>query len=115
MEERQSEIRSLEMKLKAVSTKVDTASTKVDKVVEELKEVRAEIKSIKKGHAQEWMDGQEVTLALHISQRTLQTLRCSGQLPFSKPHKKLYYKASDVKAMLERNYSTPTIKQKNDD
>lgn len=75
----------------------------------EWKEAMADIQSLKKTKAElfkeEWMDGQEVILALHISQRTLQTLRCSGQLPFSRLHKKLYYKTSDVKAMLENNYS----------
>jgi len=85
----------------------------------EWKEAMTEIQSLKKTKSElfkeEWMDGQEVTLALHISQRTLQTLRCSGQLPFSRLHKKLYYKISDVKAMLENNYSTPTFKPKNND
>ena len=85
----------------------------------EWKEAMADIQSLKKTKAElfkeEWMDGQEVTLALHISPRTLQTMRCSGQLPFSKVHKKLYYKASDVKAMLENSYSIPTFKPKNHD
>lgn len=75
----------------------------------EWKEAMAEIQSLKKTKAEqfkeEWMDGQEVTLALHISHRTLQTLRCNGQLPFSRVHQKLYYKTSDVKTLLENNYS----------
>lgn len=81
-------------------------------------EVKAEIQSLKRKNGEqfheEWMDGQEVALALHISQRTLQTLRCSGQLPFSKLHKKIYYKPSDVKALLENNYSTLPLNKNND-
>ena len=82
----------------------------------EWKEVQAEIQSLKKNKGEqfheEWMDGQEVALALHISPRTLQTLRCSGQLPFSRLHNKLYYKPSDVKALLENNYSTLPLNKK---
>ena len=82
----------------------------------EWKEVKAEIQSLKKTKAElfkeEWMDWQEVTLALHISLRTLQTLLCSGQLPYSRVHNKLYYKTSDVKALLESNYSIPPSNQK---
>lgn len=76
----------------------------------EWKEVKEEIQNLKKTKAEQfkevWMDGQEVTLALHISPRTLQTLRCSGQLPCSRVHKKIYYKTSDVKALLESNYTS---------
>lgn len=115
MEERQSAIRSLEMKLKAVSTKVDTATTKLNKFSEEVKELKTDIRQLKKGQEKEWMDGQEVMLALHISKRTLQTLRCTGQLPYSKINKKPFYKNSDVKALLERNYFNPPIKKNNDD
>ena len=82
----------------------------------EWKAAMAEIKSLKKTKSEqfkeEWMDGQDVTIALHISHRTLQTLRCTGQLPFSQVHKKIYYKASDVKALLESNYSISPSKQK---
>lgn len=80
---------------------------------EELQNAKADfkekIRGLKKTHIEQfnesWMDGQEVALALHISLRTLQTLRYSGQLPFSQLHKKIYYKVSDVKALLESNYS----------
>ena len=79
----------------------------------EWKEVKADIQRLKKNKAEqfkeEWMDGQEVALALHISPRTLQNLRLSGKLPFSKLNKKIYYKPSDVKAMLESNYSIPPL------
>ena len=44
-------------------------------------------------------------LALNISQRTLQTLRDNGTLPFSRISGKFYYKVSDLEALLESNYS----------
>ena len=82
----------------------------------EWKEVKADIQRLKKNKAEqfkeEWMDGQEVTLALHISLRTLQTIRFSGLLPFSRINKKIYYKPCDVKAMLEKNYSVSPLNKK---
>ena len=52
-----------------------------------------------------WLDNQDVLQILHISPRTLQTLRSNGTLPFSRIKGKFYYKVSDLKALLESNYS----------
>lgn len=53
----------------------------------------------------EWLDNQDVMQRLHISPRTLQTLRSNGTLPFSRIKGKFYYKVSDLNALLESNYS----------
>jgi len=53
---------------------------------------------------EDWIDGYTVMQALHISPRTLQTLRTNGTLPFSRIGKKLYYKRSDVQHILQNNY-----------
>ena len=53
---------------------------------------------------EDWVDGQYVMQILHISPRTLQTLRTNGTLPFSRIGKKLYYKRSDIEQMLKDNY-----------
>jgi len=75
----------------------------------ELKEVKAQLQYIRKTRAEifneTWIDGQDVLLALNISPRTLQTLRDSGTLPFSRLNGKFYYKVSDLEALLESNYS----------
>ena len=52
-----------------------------------------------------WIDGQDVMQTLHISKRTLQTLRDDGTLPFSRINGKFYYKVSDIEGLLESNYS----------
>lgn len=52
-----------------------------------------------------WLDAQEVMQALHISTRTLQTLRDKEILPFSRINGKFYYKLSDIEQLLESNYS----------
>ncbi|MCK9205571.1 MAG: helix-turn-helix domain-containing protein [Salinivirgaceae bacterium] len=52
-----------------------------------------------------WLDNQDVMQILHISPRTLQTLRANGTLPFSRIKGKFYYKVSDLVALLESNYT----------
>ncbi len=53
----------------------------------------------------DWIDAQDVMLKLHISARTLQTLRTNGTLPFSRIGGKLYYRISDIETILNNNYS----------
>jgi hypothetical protein len=52
-----------------------------------------------------WLDNQDVMQILHISPRTLQTLRANGTLPFSRIKGKFYYKVSDLEALLNSNYT----------
>jgi hypothetical protein len=52
-----------------------------------------------------WLDNQDVMQMLHISPRTLQTLRSNGTLPFSRIKGKFYYKVSDLEALLNSNYT----------
>jgi len=61
-----------------------------------------------------WVDAQEVMLSLHISRRTLQSLRDKGILPYSRINGKLYYKMSDVESLLESNYIR-NLKNKHND
>ncbi|MDM8155094.1 helix-turn-helix domain-containing protein [Bacteroides gallinaceum] len=49
-----------------------------------------------------WMDSQEVCMALNISQRTLQALRSNGTLPFSQIDRKTYYRKQDVIRLIEK-------------
>ncbi len=53
---------------------------------------------------EDWIDGQEVMIRLHISQRTLQTLRSNGTIPFSRIGHKLYYLRQDIERILCDNY-----------
>jgi hypothetical protein len=53
----------------------------------------------------DWIDAQEVLQKMHISQRTLQTWRINGLLPFSRIRGKIYYRKSDILSLLENNYS----------
>ena len=52
----------------------------------------------------DWIDNQDVMEALHISPRTLQTLRSNGTLPYSRINNKIYYRRRDVESILNNNY-----------
>lgn len=77
--------------------------TQVLKLLKELKEMT---RSGFNGQplAQLWLDNQDVSMTLHLSKRTLQTLRDNGTLPYSQIKNKIYYKVSDVNALLESSY-----------
>jgi hypothetical protein len=76
---------------------------------EDLKLVKAYVQSLRKSKTElfkdTWIDGQEVMQALHISKRTLQSLRDGGVLPYSRINGKFYYKVQDIESLLESNYS----------
>jgi|LSQX01.3.fsa_nt_gb hypothetical protein len=73
-------------------------------------------KNQKTGLAQlkdQWVDSREVMEVLHISPRTLQSLRDHRKLPFSRVGAKLYYRLEDLERIFESsyNYKAPKIKR----
>ena len=72
--------------------------------------IKTHIKEIQNAKSQsitdKWIDGQEVMMTLHVSKRTLQTLRDTNVLPFSRINGKFYYKVADIDKLLETNYSS---------
>lgn len=74
-----------------------------------IKEVKALMMVLKQTRTetfkQSWIDGQDVMLALKISKRTLQSLRDTRTLPYSRINGKFYYKIADLEKLLEGNYS----------
>ena len=59
---------------------------------------------IAKTPLEDWIDNQDVMNTLHISQRTLQTLRSNGT-KFSKFGNKIYYRRQDIQEMLAQKYT----------
>ena len=53
---------------------------------------------------EDWLDSYDVTTLLHISSRTLHTLRTNGTLPYSQLGRKIYHKRSDIQRILNDNY-----------
>jgi len=71
--------------------------------------IRAYVLAMKKSKLdnfkETWIDGQDVMHTMHISKRTLQSLRDNGTLPYSRINGKFYYKVADIENLLESNYS----------
>lgn len=82
------------------------------KSVQQMQQILEEMKTIKKDlmpqePAKEiWIGGIEVQSTLFISERTLYRHRKSGSLPYSRVRGKIYYKKSDIRDLLEKNYRT---------
>ena len=54
-----------------------------------------------------FFDSQEFMQVMHISKKLAQQWRDRGIIGFSKVGEKIYYKLSDIKALLEKNYKHP--------
>ena len=59
---------------------------------------------------EDWIDNQIVMQLLHISSRTLQTLRSNGTLPYSRINNKIYYRRSDIERILNDSYKMAKIR-----
>ena len=71
--------------------------------IQQLKEKLENIKGRQTSKSlDDWMENQEVCMALNISQRTLQAMRSNGTLPFSKIDRKTYYRKQDVIRLIEK-------------
>lgn len=71
--------------------------------IQQLKEKLENIKGRQTSKSlDDWMDNQEICMALNISQRTLQAMRSNGTLPFSKIDRKTYYRKQDVIRLIEK-------------
>ena len=53
----------------------------------------------------DWLDNQDVMFALHVSLRTLQTMRSNGTLPYSRIRNKIYYRRRDIERLLNEIYT----------
>lgn len=81
---------------------------KLTRIFDEIGSLRQELKAEKVKNSKKlcdnWFDNQDVMELLKISPRTLQNMRDTKVLPYSKVGGKIYYKASDVEKILNDNY-----------
>lgn len=82
---------------------------------QEIKYIKAQVYAFHKSRIEvfkeNWLDADQVTEALKISTRTLQNLRDTGLIPYSRINGKFYYKAADIEKLLESNYINPKSKK----
>lgn len=70
----------------------------------ELHEIKQRITDLEHQLQREvWMDSQDVFEMLHISKRTLQYWRDNGLIPYYNIASKIWYKRSEIEAMLEQH------------
>lgn len=68
------------------------------------KEIIAEIQALKQQPQQnDWLRSADVRKMLGISAGTLQTLRISGELPYSRMGKTIVYSRKAIEKMLQKN------------
>lgn len=71
----------------------------------EIKHIKESLKLLNKSRydnlKEAWVDSLDVMNMLHVSRRTIRTLRNKGQLPFTRIGNKIYFKLSDVERILE--------------
>ena len=76
----------------------------IRELLQEVKAIKvAIINPIKNIESDKWLDNTDVREMLHVSTRTLQRLRISGMLKYSKVNGKIYYRLKDINTMLEQN------------
>lgn len=84
------------------------STEKLDQLFNEIGSLREELRTEKvknsKKLSETWLDNQEVMEILKVSPRTLQSMRDSRTLPYSKVGAKIYYKANEVENLLMDNY-----------
>lgn len=61
---------------------------------------------------EELLDGQDIMQLLHISPRTLQTLRSNGTIPHTRLGRKIYYRRQDIENILHDNYVMTKIEER---
>ena len=55
-----------------------------------------------------WIDNYEIMTRYHVSQRTLQSLRSNGKLPYTIFANRCFYRKTDVQALFNSRYRTKT-------
>ena len=58
------------------------------------------------------LDGQDIMQMLHVSPRTLQTLRRNGTIPYTRIGRKIYYLREDIERILRNNYIMTKIEDR---
>jgi hypothetical protein len=79
-----------------------------ERLVELLGEIIKLLETMEECHSlsckERLMDNQDVCQLLHVSKRTLQRYRDSGELPFHTIYHKTYYREQDVEAFVRLNF-----------
>ena len=79
-------------------------SEQYKELVVRLDKLNSTLESNQKPPQETFLDNQEFIQLMNISKRTAQTWRDEGKVSFSQIGSKIYYRMSDVKKLLDKNY-----------
>ena len=83
----------------------------------EMETMNKSLTKMTKTHAtllsEEWITKDQVMAVLKISLRTLDSLKGSGQLPFTKINGLIYYRTIDLENLLKKGYVNPSSTDNN--
>jgi hypothetical protein len=89
-----------------MSTFYDDAEKALERIEKKVENINARLKikgSLDSGDI--FFDNQEFIQVMNISKRTALQWRTEGYIGFSQLGKKIYYRLSDIKALLNSNYN----------
>lgn len=81
-----------------------------DEVIKRLDKIQSEIFNKQKSPVDTFIDNLEFIQVMNVSKRTAQTWRDEGIISFSQIGSKIYYRMSDVQALLDKHYN-PAFKK----
>ena len=81
-----------------------------DEVIKRLDKIQSEVSNKQKSPAETFVDNQEFIQIMNVSKRTAQSWRDEGIISFSRIGSKIYYRMSDVQALLDKHYK-PAFKK----
>ena len=81
-----------------------------DEVIKRLDKIQHEVSSKQKSPVDTFIDNQEFIQIMNVSKRTAQSWRDEGIISFSQIGSKIYYRMSDVQALLDKHYK-PAFKK----
>lgn len=81
-----------------------------DELISRLDRIQQEVINKQKSPVDTFIDNQEFIQIMNVSKRTAQSWRDEGIISFSQIGSKIYYRMSDVQALLDKHYK-PAFKK----
>ncbi len=86
------------------------SSQQYQDLLKRLDQIQQEVSNKQKSPVDTFIDNQEFIQIMNVSKRTAQSWRDEGIISFSQIGSKIYYRMSDVQALLDKHYK-PAFKK----
>ena len=86
------------------------SSQQYQDLLQRLDKIQQEVSNKQKSPVDTFIDNQEFIQIMNVSKRTAQSWRDEGIISFSQIGSKIYYRMSDVQALLDKHYN-PAFKK----